>query len=225
MTDTPTPQSGTADTVPTTYDVISVVFENDANAYAALTKLKELDTQGQLEVQEAVVVQRAVDGTLTVKDRVGSTEPTGTATGGLLGLLVGILGGPVGVLIGGGYGLLVGSLFDLDDADRIQSTLGQLSESVQPERAAVLAVVTESGHEVIDGAMAAYGGTVLRRSVDEVEAEVAAIEQAERTAAREAKRELRQARREHDRDAVHAKVEQLKAKLAHRHDETPTAAA
>jgi uncharacterized membrane protein len=176
-------------------------------------------------VQEAVVVQRAVDGTLTVKDRVGSTELPGTATGGLLGLLVGILGGPVGVLIGGGYGLLVGSLFDLDDAEQIESTLGQLAESVQPERTAVLAVVTEPSHEVIDAAMAAYGGTVLRRSVYEVEAEVAAIEEAERTAAREANRELRQARREHDRDAVHATVEQLKAKLAHRRNETPTAAA
>ena len=81
------------------------------------------------------------------------------------------------------------------------------------------------GDSVIDGAMAAYGGTVLRRPVDDVEAEVAAIEQAERKAAREARRELLQARREHDRDAVQAKVEQLKAKLAHQRDETPTAAA
>ena len=225
MTETTHTHRGTASSVPTTYNVISVAFEDDVNAYAALTKLKELDAQGQLTAHEAVVVQRAADGTLTEKDRVGSSELTGTATGGLLGLLVGILGGPVGVLIGGGYGLLVGSLFDLDDADRIQSTLGQLSESVQPGRTAVLAVVTEPGHELIDGAMAAYGGTVLRRPVDEVEAEVAAIEQAERKAAREAKRELLQARRQHDRDAVQAKVEQLKAKLAHRRDETPTAAA
>jgi hypothetical protein len=76
--------------------------------------------------------------------------------------------------------------------------------------------VTEPSPEVIDAAMADFGGTVLRRSVYEVEAEVAAIEKAERKAAREAERELIRSRRDHDREAAHAKVEALKAKLGRR---------
>ena len=214
-TSTSTP--GAPDTgVPTTYNVIAVAFDADVNAYAALTKLKELDSQDQIEVHEALVAQRATDGTLTVKDRVGSPELVGTAGGGLTGLLVGILGGPVGVLIGGSTGLLVGSLFDLDEAEQVETSLGQLSKSVEPERTAVLAVVTEPSPEIVDAAMAALGGTVLRRSVDEVEAEVAAIEDAEAKAALEAQRELVRSRRDHDRDTAHAKVEALKAKLARR---------
>jgi GNAT superfamily N-acetyltransferase len=35
----------------------------------------------------------------------------------VLGLLVGIIGGPLGVLVDGTYGLVVGSLFDIYDAD------------------------------------------------------------------------------------------------------------
>ena len=104
-------------------------------------------------------MQRGADGALAVKDRVGTTELAGTAGGGLVGLLVGILGGPVGVLLGGSTGLMIGSLFDLEDAERIESTLGRLSQSVQPERNAVLAVVTEPSPEVIDAAMAALGDT------------------------------------------------------------------
>ena len=203
----------------TTYNVIAVAFDADVNAYAALTKLKELDAQDQIEVHEAVVAQRATDGTLTVKDQVGSPELLGTAGGGLTGLLVGILGGPVGVLIGGSTGLLVGSLLDLDEADQVETTLGELSKSVAPDATAVLAVVTEPSPEIVDAAMAALGGDVLRRSVDEVEAEVAAIEEAERKAAFEAERELVRSRRDRDRDAAHAKVEALKAKLG-RHDGT-----
>jgi len=128
MTDTSsTSTPGPADSgMPSTYNVIAVAFDADVNAYAALTKLKELDSQGQIDVQEAVVAQRAADGTLTVKDRVGSPELVGTAGGGLTGLLLGILGGPVGVLIGGSTGLLVGSLFDLDEADQVETTLGEL---------------------------------------------------------------------------------------------------
>jgi uncharacterized membrane protein len=223
MTDTtPTSTPGAPDTgAPATYNVIAVAFDADVNAYAALTKLKELDSQEQIEVHEAVVVQRAADGTLTVKDRVGSAELVGTAGGGLTGLLVGILGGPLGVLIGGSTGLLVGSLFDLDEAEQVETALGQLSKSVEPERSAALAVVTEPSHEVIDAAMAALGGTVLRRSVYEVEAEVAAIEKAERKAAREAELELVRSGRDRDREAAHAKVEALKAKLGRREGTSP----
>ena len=216
MTDTTsTSTPGPADSgVPSTYNVIAVAFDADVNAYAALTKLKELDSQGQIDVQEAVVAQRATDGSLTVKDRVGSPELLGTAGGGLTGLLVGILGGPVGVLIGGSTGLLVGSLFDLDEADQVETSLGQLSKSIEPGRTALLAVVTEPSPEIVDAAMAVLGGTVLRRSVDEVEAEIAAVEDAERKAALEAQRELVRSRRDHDRAAAHTKVDALKAKLA-----------
>jgi uncharacterized membrane protein len=63
-------------------------------------------------VREAVVV-RGEDGQVIEKDRIESTFLPGTAGGGLTGLLIGIIGGPLGVLIGGASGLFVGSLFDL----------------------------------------------------------------------------------------------------------------
>src|SRR5690242_14114228 len=126
MTDTTTPTPAAADTgVPTIYNVIAVAFDEDVTAYAALSKLKELDSQDQIEMHEALVAQRGADGTIAVKDRVDSDELVGTAGGGLTGLLVGILGGPLGVLIGGSTGLLVGSLFDLDRAEEIDTALGQ----------------------------------------------------------------------------------------------------
>ena len=85
-------------------------------------------------------------------------------------------------------------------------------------------MVTEPRPEVVDAAMAALGGTVLRRSVYEVEAGVAAIEKAERKAAREAQLELIRSRRDQDREAAHAKVEALKTKLARRDGDATDAA-
>jgi uncharacterized membrane protein len=214
MTDTTTTTGGADTAVPDTYNVIAVAFGEQINAYAALTKLKELDSQGQIDLNEAVVVERAADGAMTVKDRVDSPQLVGTAGGGLTGLLLGVLGGPVGVLIGGSTGLMVGSLFDLDEAEQVETTLGEIAKSVQPEHTAVLAVVTEPSAAVVDAAMAALGGTVTRRGVADVEAELAAVEKAQRKAAREAQQELVRARRQDTREAAHAKVEQLKAKLA-----------
>lgn len=214
MSDTTSTDTRTDAGVSTQYNVIAVTFGDDVNAYEALTNLNELGAQGRVDVQEAAVVQRQADGGLIVKDRAGGDELVGTASGGLIGLLVGVLGGPVGMLLGGSYGLFVGSLVDLDQGEQVETTIGEISKSVQADQTALLAVVTERSPEVIDAAMATLGGTVVRRSVDEVEAEVAAAEAAERKAAQEARRELMAAKRDRTRDAAHAKVEELKTKLA-----------
>jgi uncharacterized membrane protein len=91
-------------------NVIAVSFSEDANAYEALSRLKDLDAKGEVSVRGAAVVMRGEDGKIVTKDQFGDESVEGTATGGLVGLLVGVLGGPVGILIGGATGVLVGSL-------------------------------------------------------------------------------------------------------------------
>jgi uncharacterized membrane protein len=198
-------------------NVLVVTFgddaEKDQNAYQALTDLKQLDSQGQVEIAGAAVVARDPDGRVDVKSEVGDAPYAGTASGGIIGLLVGIIGGPLGVLIGGTYGMLVGSLFDIDDVATTESVLGEISKQVQPTRTAVLAQVNEQSPEVIDTAMARLGGQVMRRPVFEVEQEIAAAQDAHRKAEREARKELHRARVEKTKVDAHAKVEELKSKL------------
>ena len=197
------------------YSVIAVSFEDDRNAYNALTALKELDSQHRVGVQEAVVVVRGEDGQVVEKDRIGSMFLPNTAGGGIMGLLIGIIGGPLGMLIGSASGLFLGSLFDISDIDETESALGAISSTVQIGHTSLLAVVTEQSPEVIDAAMSEMGGTVLRRSVTDVEAEIAAAEDAERKAKWEARKELVRSHHEHDKAAVDAKLDALKAKLPH----------
>jgi uncharacterized membrane protein len=187
--------------------------ENDTNAYQALTDLKQLDSQGQIEIAGAAVITRDPDGRVDVKSEVGNDPYVGTASGGTIGLLLGIIGGPLGVLLGGTYGALVGSLFDIDDVATTESVLGEISKQVQPTRTAVLAQVNEQSPEVIDAAMAGLGGQVMRRPVFEVEQEIAAAQDAQRKAEREARSELHKARLEKNKQDAHAKVEELKSKL------------
>ena len=66
------------------YNVIAVSFEEDRNAYNALTALKELDLlAAACRVQEAVVVVRGEDGRFVEKDQVESMSLPSTAGGGL----------------------------------------------------------------------------------------------------------------------------------------------
>ena len=186
---------------------------NDKNAYQALTDLKELDSQGQIKIAGGAVVTRGLDGRVDIKSEVGDLPYEGTASGGVIGLLVGIIGGPLGMLLGGTTGLLVGSLFDIDDATTTESVLSDISTQVQPTRTAVLVQATEQSHEVVDAAMARLGGAVMRRPVVDVEEEIAAAQEAQRKAEREARKELHEARREQRKGDAHAKVEELKSKF------------
>jgi uncharacterized membrane protein len=203
------------DDVFTPENVIVVGFADDSTAYQALTTLKELDSQGQIKVVDAAVVTREDDGRVRVKDEVGSDSYVGTTSGGLVGLLIGVLGGPLGVLVGGATGLLLGSLYDLADADDTDSVLSEVSKTVEIGRDALLAQVVEQSPEVIDTAMARMSGTVVRRSVYDVEGEIAAAQEAQREAKKQARKKLRDARHEKRREEAHAKVEELKAKLHH----------
>lgn len=198
-------------------NVIAVSFSKEANPYEALSRLKELDGKGGVEVRGAAVVVRGEDGKVVIKDQTGEESIEGTVSGGLVGLLIGVLGGPLGVLVGGATGVLVGSLFDEDDDDTTESALSDISKSLRVGTTGLLADVSEADSTAIDAVMANLGGTVLRRSADDVRAEVAAAEDAQRAAAKQARKELRDARQKKQKAEIDAKLADLRAKLG-RHE-------
>ena len=201
--------------------VVVVAFSDDDKAFEALATVKQLDGQGQIDLIAAAVVTRDDDGRVHVKDQSGDDNLVGTASGGVIGLVIGILGGPLGVLIGGATGVLLGSLYDLEDADRTDSALSQVSKTIQVGRNSLLVQVVEQSPDVLDTAMEGLSGTVVRRPVYEVEDEIARAEEAQREAKKQARAKLREAREDKDRAKVHATIEELKSKL-HREHKPPT---
>jgi uncharacterized membrane protein len=194
-------------------NVVAVSFSEDANAYEALSRLKELDASGDVGVEGAAVVVRDDDGKIVTKDQIGDESVEGTVGGGLVGLLVGVLGGPLGVIVGGATGVLVGSLFDEDDTDETESALADISKSIRVGSTGLLADVSEETPVAVDAVMANLGGTVIRRSAGDVQAEVAAAEEAQREAKTRARKELRDARQQKQKAEIDAKLADLKAKL------------
>jgi uncharacterized membrane protein len=204
-------------------NVLAVSFSEHSNAYEALNRLKELDAQGKVSVRGAAVVIRQEDGKVVTKEEIGDASWEGTAGGGLIGVMVGVLGGPVGILVGGVTGVLVGSLFDDDDDEMTESALTDISKSVRVGAPALVADVSEESPTAIDAVMANLGGTVVRRSALDVRSELAAADEAQREAKKAARKELREAREKKHKDEVDAKVDALKSKLARRKKKEPAA--
>jgi uncharacterized membrane protein len=194
-------------------NVIAVTFPAEANAYEALARLKELDASDDVSVRGAAVVAREQDGHITIKDQYGKESFEDTAGGGLLGLLVGVIGGPLGVLVGGATGLLVGSLFDEDDDDNTRSVLSDISSSIRVGPPGLLAEVSEQDPTAVDAVMAHLSGELVRRSTSDVELELAAAQDAQHEAKKKAREQLREARHKQHKDEIESKLAKLKAKL------------
>ena len=190
-------------------NVVVVRFTEPSKAYQALSVLKECDAQGRIGLESAAVVERTQDGALRIPEGADNLGPIGVASGSLIGMLVGVLGGPVGVLLGWGSGALIGGAFDLDRAVTSDEALTVLGRAIPPESTAVIASVDEPAVEVIDGEMTKLGGEVTRRSVADVMDELEAVEAAADAAAREARRTVHEQRKAE----LHADADERMGKL------------
>ena len=195
-------------------NIIVTTISEDSRAYEALARLKELAGEGQIELHDGAVVQRAEDGTLHLHDESGNEEEgLATLTGGTIGLLIGILAGPLGVLLGGAVGLLAGAMVDAEDDEETDSVVEHISRSIGKGETAVLADLDENGPAAVDGVMA--GGRVQRFVRKDVEAEIAGAEEAAHKARVKARKELRHQRHEATVEKVQAKLRELRERLRH----------
>jgi uncharacterized membrane protein len=196
-----------------TENVVVVRFTEPSKAYQALSVLKEADAEGRIRLESAAVVERTPAGELRTPESADNVGPVGTASGSLIGMLIGVLGGPVGVLLGWGTGALMGGAFDIDRAVTSDEALTVLGGAIPTGSTAVIASVEEPAVEVIDGEMKKLDGEVTRRPVAEVMGELEAAEDAADAAARAARKAVREQRKAELSTALDERVGKLKEKL------------
>ena len=176
----------------TAHNFVIVGFEESANAYKALSVLRGAAAEGRITIAAAVIGERGADGSLRLAEGEDAVIGSATVGGGLIGMAVGILGGPLGMLLGWGAGSLIGGFADADRVDLSATAIGELSGRLPAGTTAILAEVEEYATEVLDGVVSPLGGQVLRLEADQVLGELEAAEAAAIAADREAARVLRQ---------------------------------
>ena len=137
------PQTDTDQIIP--QSLIGISFPDLFRAQEFLTALHRLAANGQLVLEDAVVVMKDDDGKTVVRETIdpqpGRTAVSGGMWTGLFGL---ILGGPIGwaagTAIGAGAGALTAKLVDLGISDE---WVDWFREAVRPGTATVAVLASE----------------------------------------------------------------------------------
>lgn len=156
-------------------NLVVSVFNTESEAYQSFADLKAFRQTQTTKVAQIALVKNE-NGHIVEKERYDFEDSTTDATleGGLLGAVIGLLGGPIGVLFG--YG--IGSLYGLAAGDTVDTAEAGLIDVVSQKlidgETAVVALVQENNEAVIDAYFTKYDTQIVRWDVATVVAEIEA---------------------------------------------------
>ena len=143
-------------------EILVSVFDSERTAFEGLTALKDLHRDGDITLYASTVIAKDPSGTVAVR-QTADRGPVGTLVGVVTGGLVGLLGGPAGVAVGAYIGGFGGLMYDLFKAGVSLDFVDEVSASLTPGKAAVVADVDEVWVTPVDTRLGALGGTTFRR--------------------------------------------------------------
>jgi uncharacterized membrane protein len=166
-------------TEPDNNKLLVISFDDPLKAQELLLTAVRLQKQKDLQLHDAVIIRRDIDGSSHVIETTDVTPGRGALSGGIWGLLIGtLLAGPVGGIIAGaataGGGALYAKLIDHGIKD---ATVHELRTAVAPGRTALALLVSHLSVSNLQFELARYPGAILVES-DLPPAVVSAVQEA-----------------------------------------------
>lgn len=197
-------------------NLVLVNYKVESEAYQALSELKRDTANANYTISQAAIVKRE-NGQLNTMDGFinGKDANDDTVTGSLIGGLVGILGGPIGILLGGSVGMLVGGAVDASGIVKDASLLEKAGDSIAESETAIILLAQEEYETALTAKLNDFDVTITRFDAAEVAAEVEHAREVERQMAKETREKLREEKTEAFKETVAKKSEELKNWFSH----------
>ncbi len=193
-------------------NILAVTFNNDGDIYHTLSDLK--NTRSSFQTLTAIIIEKK-SGNYSIKDGFDLETGNDHSVGGsLIGALIGVIGGPVGLLLGGGFGLVIGSMFDLDNLDKQEDTIRAVTMGVKQNGLILVMIAREDGPEDLDEFLSEHGAaTISREQVENVQLKIETAKNAEKQLKKDARKEIIEQNKEDIKQKVKEKNEKIKSKF------------
>lgn len=192
--------------------ILAAIFDVESEGYQAITMLRRKPLSDNYGILQMSLVKR-VGKTIVECDSFQSGVQTtdDTHRGGVIGSLLGVLGGPIGVILLGSTGALAGSVIDARDAKESDSLLEKVAQKLDEHRLALIALVTEENESELDTVLGQFKTDVLRFDAAAVAEEVEEAEKLEKEMERQARQQLRESKKAEHKKAVEKHRAKIKA--------------
>ncbi|QQK08661.1 DUF1269 domain-containing protein [Miniphocaeibacter halophilus] len=169
-------------------------FKNSEDAHEVFDKLSNNPMKDNYTINQMVIVSKS-NGKIIVEDIYDSGLDTrdDMIKGGLIGGLVGILSGPIGILLFSGLGVLIGNRMDIADATKNMSLIEQVGILVNEDEEAIILLIEEE-IDGIDKEIEEYDHVLTRFKASEVQYEVEEAKELEKHLERETRYKIREQR-------------------------------
>ncbi len=146
-------------------ELIVVAFNDQATAFAMRAELVALQKEYLLEMEDVVIVTRAIDNTVQLHQAANLTA-MGALSGGFWGMVIGMifLNPLLGAVVGAGAGALSGTVTDIGINDAFMRDLGK---TLTPGTAAVFLLTRKFTADKVVSRLGAFSakGHVLQTSL------------------------------------------------------------
>ena len=196
-------------------NIVVSIFEVESEAYQAITELKNQKGLKTSIMSEAVLVDKK-NGYYTILDNFvfDPDAMDDMAKGGLIGMCIGILGGPLGMLLGASVGSFAGVVSETDKTAETASMLEQMILKLSDNTLAIIGLAEEKDESEIDELLSKYKTIIARFDAAVVEQEVERARDMEKEMENLAKLEVRNQKKEEHQAKVEERRNKMKARFA-----------
>ena len=123
--------------------ILVAAFPTENAGEEALKAFKQAKKQKQIYFEDAAVISQDAEGGVHYHETGDMGTGKGAGVGALIGGVVGILGGPPGIVLGAGAGAIIGGAAAHGDAGFKDENLEQLGVALKPGTSAIALVTSE----------------------------------------------------------------------------------
>lgn len=117
--------------------ILVAAFPAEADGEKALNVLKEAKELKYVRFEDAALIRQDADGGVHYHETGDMSTGKGSGIGALIGGVIGILGGPIGIVAAAGAGAVIGGTVAHGDAGFKDKSLEQLGAALKPGTSAI----------------------------------------------------------------------------------------
>ena len=203
-------------------NVLIIYFNVESEGYQAFSEISHsaFSKDKSTLIEQASLIKRE-KGNIIAKEVLhnGKERNEDIIVGTIIGGFLGVLAGPLGVLLGMGVGATLTSLSFNEDEENT-GLIHSVTSRLQDNDIAILAVVQEENEAILDDYFAKFDTTIVRYDAHVIEEEIEYAEKLQKDLVHQARVQMRQERSEErkrianqKRAYIQARFEALKEKL------------